>query len=257
MANSSSKCTLDNLLKAVLSLGNQDQNAAYPPSIFQQHFNIATSFLISACVKVYPDNPTVVDILAPYVEIAALAIQNGLVNLPTQNNTQGGLPPYRNLLDAPLIYVNPSATGPCATEQPPITTPQQFQLANLRGGCQQRSIQIMARNEFADRTTSDYNYPTHNDPIGYFFESNSIKICPFDVTRVEVMYVRQELYYVYGYIQNPDDTYYFNPATSVESEWGSSAFDPLFKALISMYAAYVSDPMLTDWSKVLNQAGIL
>ncbi len=82
-------------------------------------------------------------------------------------------------------------------------------------------------------------------------------MAPYDIPKVDVMYVINEPTYVYGYIEQPDGTYIFNPATSVQSDWGSNAFEPIYKGIMSLYAAYSRNTSLRDWSLILNKEGIL
>ena len=127
----------------------------------------------------------------------------------------------------------------------------------MKGGCKLNSVTIVPQSEFADLTASAYRYPTYSKPIGYFSGQKQIRICPYDLKKVAVLYVRDELLYNYGYITQPDDTYIFDPATSTESEWGGNAFPYLFKGVLALYGAYSSDPTISSFSQILNSAGIL
>jgi hypothetical protein len=242
-----SASTLQNILTAVLANANQDQNMQYPPSIYQAHFNTATSLLISALVKVYPSKPEIIDMLLPFVNVAPIPLSNGLIQLPDD---------YRNILGSPSIYVNAQASAECSGEVPTMT-PQQFAVANLKGGCQRRPIRIVSQTEFDYLTTSSYKAPTYNDPIGFFTSAKSIKVCPYDLTKCFLLYTFQEPIFVYGYFLNPDDSYTFNLNTSIESTWGSNAFESLFKAVNNLYAIYARDKEMSDWAAILNERGIL
>lgn len=248
MAANVSKCSLDNMLTSILAQANTEQNQTYPPNIYQAHYNIATSFLISECVRLYPSNNEIVDIISPFVSVQRIPITDGLLVLP---------PEYRNVLGSPSIVVNNGKEGECGGDIPVITTPQQFQTATLKAGCTRRPIRIVSQSEFDYISTSEFRPPTYWDPIGYYLSNKSIKICPYDLTKVDVMFVMNEPTFIYGYTLNPDDTYYFNLSTSVESLWGSSAFVPLFKAITALYSAYTRDSSMQNWSEILNKEGIL
>lgn len=244
-----SKCTLDGMLQSVLGVALQEQNMAYPPHIFQSQFNAVTSMLISALAKSYPDNPMVVDQLDPFVKFCMLPVKNGYVTLPED---------YRNMLGSPYIFANPKQDGECGAA-PQITTQQEMQVAQNKGQCKVNPLYIVSQAEFSERTKSTYNFPTHKTPIAYFSGKKQLKVCPYDLTRVAILYVVNEESYVYPYIVNPDDTYYFNatdPAL-VESQWNSNAFQPIFNAMLALYSAYSRDQELGNWAQIISKQGIL
>lgn len=222
---------------------------AYPPGIFQSQFNTATSLLKTALIKQYPDNPQVVDILDPFVKFVVSPAQNGLIKLPDD---------YSNILGSPYIFTNPNKDAECGSI-PPITTLQQFQVAQNKGACHVTPVYIVPQAEFSERVRSSVDHPTHEFPIGYFTGNGGIKICPYDLTKVFVLYAKKEKNYVYTYTVNPDDTYVVNASDPnfIESEWGTPAFEYLFKAMCSLYAAYVRDPEMTNWTQILTERGIL
>lgn len=234
------------MLKAVLSVSGEEQSSFYSPRVYQDQFNVVTSLLISALVKAYPSNPVVIDQLEPFVEMKLLPVKDGYVDLPED---------YRDILGAPYIFVNQKSDGECGGDIEPLTA-QAFKVQNLKGTCRTRPVQILPESEFHYRTDSTYNYPTLDAPIGYFSGKKQIKICPYDLSKVAVMYVKKETTYIYGYLTQPDDTFLFDINTSVESEWNSNAFTPIFTALCSLYAAYAKDQELTGWAALLNEKGI-
>jgi len=253
MAAPVSSCSLDNMLKAVLASANQDQNQVLPPSIYSSMRSSITSMLISALVKEYPSNPVVLDMLRPFVNVAYIPIVDGYITLPDD---------YRDILGSPSIVAAKNNTGECGcdkgeTEQPDITTEQQFKIAIQKSRCLTRPITIVPQSEFDYLTTSAYKPPTYIDPVGYMYGSNKIKVCPFDLTKVKLQYVRYEVPEVYGYITQPDDSFIFDATTSVESEWTSAAFTPIYNAMNALYAAYSKDENLRDFSSILRQGGIL
>jgi len=241
-----SKSSLDNLLKSILSVISEEQNAIYPPAIFSQQVNVITALLLNKLVKMYPGDPISIDMLSPFMMFAMQPVQNGIFSMPLN---------YRNILGAPYVFKKD------CSEVPQITTYQQFLTAQLKGGCSAVPITIVSESEYSVRTSSTYKRPTHENPIGYFTMQvngqTSVKVCPYDLGTVAVLYVRQEKTYTYGYIPQPDDTYIFDPTTTVDSEWGSSAFQPIFDALLSLFSAYVKDPEMTSWSRILSQEGLL
>lgn len=236
------KSTLQNVMQSVLSVGNSEQNAAYPPYIFDNHFNIVTSFLLDALSKTYPTN---VDMLLNFIQAKKIPVTNGYVQLPDE---------YRNLLGAPSITVKPD--GKDCSESIVIDTASEFKTANLKGGCKTYPITIVSKEEWDARTTSEYAYPTYENPIGLFTGEKRIKVCPYDLAVVEVTYVKKEKVYRYGYIMQPDDTFIFDQNGTVQSEWGDAAFKPLFKGCMTLYSAYSRDNTIIEWSELLKKTDL-
>lgn len=240
------KSSLDNVLKAVLAVSQEDQNFYYAPHIYTQHRNIIESLLISALVKSFPANPVIIDQLAPFIKISLIPITNGYVQLPDD---------YRNILGTPYIFSNPNSTSECVPQEP--LTPENFRVGILKSGCRLNPVTIVPQSEFADRTISTYAPPDFENPIGYFIDNNKIKVCPFNLTKVGVMYVRKERLLNYGYVSQPDDTYLYDETTTIDTEFGSNAFEMIFNACMALYSAYAKDKDLQSWTEILKTQGIL
>lgn len=241
------KAAMDNVLQSVLAIAQQDQNMSYPPFIFQNHYNIVVSFILDSAIKIYPNSPFLIDVIDGYVSVAMLPVKNGYIDLP---------PDYRNLLGSPYIFANPKQDGECG-QIPDISTPQQFQVAQNKAQCKMNPVTIVSQAEFTEKTRSTFDYPTHEYPLGYFSGKKQIKICPYDLTVVGVLYAQQEQNYVYGYEIQPDDSYINDPTTTNDSLFGNSAFSYLVKGCTALYAAYSRDPELSNFSQVLSQASII
>lgn len=251
MALNTSKSGLQNLLTALLAPANQDQNFFLPPYIFSSFVNTVTSFLLDKCVALYPDNAQLIDIVSPFVKVACIPPSGGLIVLPAD---------YRNILGAPSVIVNKA--GECGDATIPITTPQQFLTATLKGGCNRRPITIVAQSEFDYLTTSSYKSPTFFNPIGYFVGQNEngqnqIRICPAQLSKVYVMYVKQEKIYNYAYISQPDDTFVIDPVNTIDTEWNNSAYSSILKGLIHLYGIYSRDKQFSDWAMALSQISLV
>ena len=243
-----SKSSLQNLLAALLSTANQDQNMFLPPGFYSSMVNTVTSILIDQCVRLYPDNQSVVDILDSFVKISTITPSGGLIQLPDD---------YRNLLGAPSIIVKADKKGECGDLSIPINTPQQFLTATLKGGCNRRPITIVSQSEFDYLTTSTYKKPSYWDPIGFFTGQKQIKVCPVDLSKVFVLYVKQEQIYNYAYIMQPDDTFVQDVENSIDTEWGNAAFGSLFKGINHLYGIYSRDKQFSDWATLLSQISIV
>lgn len=253
MSINNSKSSLQNLLTALLSVANQDQNMFLTPAIFSSMINTVTSFLIDKCVEIYPHSPMTLDIIDPFVKIEAVTPSGGMIKLPDD---------YRNILGSPSIIVKGDKKGECGDTGVPITNAQQFLTATLRGGCIRRPITIVSQSEFDYLTTSSYKAPTFWDPIAFNAGNDDqgrkqLKVCPHDVTKVYIMYAKKEQVYNLGYQMNPDDTYFLDPATTVDTEWGNAAFVPLFKGLNHLYGIFSRDKEFSNWAMTLSQISIL
>lgn len=235
------------MLKAVLSVANEEQSMFYSPRIYSEQYNVVTSLLKSALVKAFPMNPMVIDQLEPFIDIQVMPVQDGYVTLPED---------YCNILGSPYVISNPKSDCECGTVIEEPLTAQTFKTQTLKGGCHLRPVVIYPESEFIERTDSEYKKPSWEAPIGFFSGKRQIKICPYDATRVFIMFVKNEKKYNYGYITQPDDTYLFDINTTVESEWTSAAFDPIFKAMVSLFAIYAKDPEMTNWAAFLSKEGL-
>ena len=245
MANDNVK--LDLMLRSILSVANEDQNFFYSPKIYSDQYNAVTGLLLSELCKVFPSRQDLFDMIFPFMETQVIMVKNGYIELPDN---------YRNLLGSPSISVRPDGSSLC--DKPIIIdTESEFKVANLKGGCKSRPVKMVPISEWDYLTSSTYNFPTYNDPIGCFFSTKRFKVCPYDIGKVEVRYARQEKKVLYNYISQPDDTFLFNPIGSEESEWTNAAFTPLFNGLVTLYSAYAKDNELTNWAVILSQKGIL
>lgn len=244
-----SKCSCQSLLNALLGVALQEQNMQIPPFIFSQWLNTITSLLISALVKAYPSNPQVLDMLDPFINFLPLVCKNGYITLPGE---------YRNIIGSPYVLINGNKEGQCVDVEN-IDSQSKFQVAINKGQCLATPVLIVPQSEFANRTSSTYDYPDHDFPIGYYSGKKQIKICPYDLSRVFLLYARNEAVVNMTYIQQPDDTYLIDPTNPFfqDTEWTSAAFDPIYKALTSLYSAYSRDQELFNWSTFLIKEGIL
>jgi hypothetical protein len=240
-----SKASINNMVIAILGLGNSEQNAVYPPNIISAHYNAATSFLLSKGAKIYPDDESTLDILDPYVKKKVEQVKGGYVTLPDD---------YRNLLGSPMIVTKENGCAECDTETETVSNGQFEQLV-LKSGCQKTSLVIVPQSEFSELTSSTYMYPTVNNPVGYFSGSKQIKVCPPNIKAVEFLYLKQEEIYNYGYTMQPDDTFVFDKNTTKDGLWTSAAFEPMFRLMFAMYTAYTRDNQLRDWAMFIEQNG--
>lgn len=243
-----SRCGLQNMLTAILSVANAEQDLSYPPFIYESQINTATSLLLSKCVREFLISQTIQDIINPFQKSTKLPIENGVANLP---------PDYRDMLGNPGTNVRPD--GKDCSDPLPVETQEQFKVANLRGGCRTVPIYPVSISEWDELTTSTYAFPTLDNAICCYFESGKLKVCPYDVSKVELRYARKEKMCLATYIMQPDDTFILDPSNPnfQDTEWTDAAFAELFKMMFSLYSAYSRDNDLRDWTQILNKEGII
>lgn len=252
-----SQASLNSVLRKVLSAGNKEANQMYPPHIYEEHYNITTNFIIDECVRLYPTEQSVVDIIRPFLKVKFAPLKNGVLEFPED---------YRNLLGA-AINVNDSTMKPCDCEEkiypndPLALTKAQLDQKKAEVGCRGLDIVILDITEFNHRSRHPYKKPSTDKfskrpPIGGIYEGRGIKICPYDISHAEMYYVRKPKEYQFGYTLNPDDTYVFNPLTSTESEWEDTALQYLIKGISSLYAIYTRDGEMRDWTLELKKIGL-
>jgi hypothetical protein len=252
VALNTSKSGFQQLLSALLSVANQDQNMFLPPWVFSAMVNTVTSFLIDKCVDIFPSNPQVIDILYPFIRLCPIAPSGGTIVLP---------PDYRNILGAPSIIVKDDKSGECG-EAVTIKTPQQFLAANLKGGCIRRPITIVPQSEFDYLTTSTYKKPDVWNPAGYNAGINEngqklIRICPTDLSKVYLLYVKQENIYNLGYEMMPDETFIIDANSTIDTEWDNPATSSLMKGLTALYGAYSRDREFSNFANILRESNLL
>lgn len=233
------------MLEAVLSTSGQEQNQFYPPHIYTAHYNTATSWLISKIVEIFPTAQQFVDIIEPFLVTKNVLVQNGFVEIPKD---------CRNFLDAG-ISVKVDYSQECG-DVPQAVREQTFKDGVNRGGCISRPIAIVDQTEWDLLTVHPFKHPTYEYPIGCFFGGGKLKVCPYNISNVQIRYVRDEGKYQYGYIIQPDDTYIWDKNTTVETEWNTNAFEYLYKAISTLYSVWSKEPVLRNWTQELKQIGL-
>jgi hypothetical protein len=246
MAEYNNKVTLQAMLTAVLSNANSEQNQMYPPSIFSAHFNAVTSYIISTIAENLESKSIYSDCIEPFIIVKKFSLKNGYLELPTN---------YRNYWEAG-VSVKQDFSGNCNDDQSDLTE-KEFKDGIKKSNCISRPLTLLNQSEWDDRTTSSYKYPTYNDPVCRIVGGRRLQVCPYDIPNVELRYIRNEKTATYGYVNQPDDTYIFDLATSVESEWTNAAFKYLYEGLNTLYGVYTRDKDFREWSIELKKIGLL
>lgn len=247
--------TLDSILRKVLSIGNKEQNQHYPPSVFTQHVNIATNVVLNELCKNYPKTQDYIDLLLPFIDKATLPVMDGVVKIPLE---------YRRLLNIGVYVVDDNGTlkpsnekGICDAEfdgDPTVESAGKKKADELKKKCKTNEVDILSVGEWNNRTSHSYKMPKLDHPIACQFEDGSIKICPFDVSTVEVRFVKNPKEYVYGYAELPDGTYQFNANTSIESEWNTTATEAIVNSVVTLYSVYLRDMELENGIVQIKQS---
>lgn len=243
------------MLTSVLSTSGKEQNMHYPPYIFDAHYNAVTNWLLDELAKQWSGNQSIRDIGRPFLLSQEERVVNGEVTLPKE---------YRNLLGVG-ITVTEDFSKDCGclgkTEEifendPLAPTPDQIRMKRERTKCISHELTMVDIGEFNKRSTHSYKKPTLKKAIGVQKDANKIKVCPFDLSYVELRMFRIPKVYRFGYKNNGDDTYSFDSKTSEESEWTDNAVQYLLKGLNTLYSMYTKDQEMRDWNLELKKLGV-
>jgi hypothetical protein len=246
--------SMDSILRKVLSQGGKEQSAMYPPRIFQEHFNITTNWIIDEVVKLYPDSHAVAEIVRPFLVSKELPVVNGKVAFADD---------YRNMLGISM-NVTEDLSKDCGCkgdkkiyDNDPLKPTESQATATLeKAKCISHDLRIVDIDEFGNLSTHLYKKPTYKNPISVVKKGTEIKVCPYDISHVEVVYIREPKEYVYGYKELPDHTYEFDKNTTEESEWNNTAMQYLIKGVTSLYSIYTRDGDMQNWNEVIKKVGL-
>lgn len=243
--------TLDRTYRQVLAQGNAEQNQHYPPNVFDTHYNAVTSFILTEGVKVFGENQYIKDLLRPFLKVVLLPVKFGKAELPED---------YRHYTGASIFVKKDFSDCMVIDELSPNTPPTKEQLQDAQEKSKSISwdVDMVEEDEYSDITNNSYKFPTWEFPIGCIFESDYIKVCPYEIPFIELHYIRQPSIYKYGYGTNTDDSIYYAPTMTgfMETEWRTNADDLLFKAMNTLYAMYVRDGELGNAMAALKEKGL-
>jgi hypothetical protein len=246
--------TLDSVLRKVMAQANAEQNQHYPPAIFTEHFNLATSWLIDEIMKVFPGEQHVVDLVSPFMETADVIVKNGKIPFPKNYRHYTGM----------AIFTTPDYKSACGCDEAKENQTDVFSTISdadiilekkAKRICIAQDVKLVDIDSWNNLTLHPYKQPTLQKPIACIFQGDGIKICP-QPPSVEMRYIRQPKIYNYGYTMLPDDSYQVDPKTTIESEWNDNAASYLFRAINTLYSGYVRDPEQRDLALQLTKIGL-
>lgn len=242
--------TMDSVLRKVLAQANADQNQHYPPHIFTEHFNLATSWLIDSIMKVFPGEQHIVDLISPFMEVSDIIVRNGKIAFPKGYRHYTGMG----------IFITEDAKKACGCDEAKsdsdsLSTTDELEEKRSKRICLSQDVTLVDIDEWNDLTTHPYKPPTLKKPIACIFQGDGIKICPVPPS-VELRFIRQPKVYQYGYKMMPDDSYQVDQDPDLESEWNDNAASYLFRAVNTLYSGYVRDPEQRDLARQLQQIGL-
>jgi hypothetical protein len=166
---------------------------------------------------------------------------------------------FRHLITC-SIAVNETASSKCeceSLESDDIDSPLYTDRPKNAEKCRFIPINMLSDDMFNRQTTSGFIKPSYNKPIGKFSDGNRIKICPTDITHVEVRYIRNPKQYQIGYKLMPDDTWQVDVSSPnhVESECNLSMENRLVSAMVTLYSMYSQDRELKVGIDELKKGG--
>lgn len=223
------------------------QSRTVPPDIYDAIYNTSASWLVDKIVELWPKDQSYVDIIEPFLKTEIVRVVGGNITLPES---------YRNFLDVGAL-VEGDFTGKCKDCDDYEVDSQavllrKYNQAISKSGCKRQAIRIVDQTEWDYLTQDAFDFPTITQPIGCFFGTKQIRICPAEIAIVELRYLINENIYRYGYIPQPDDTFIFNPVTSVESQFTNAAFSKLYKPAMALLSLYLRDGNLAGFVQGLN-----
>jgi hypothetical protein len=223
----------------VLAQGNKDQNQYYPPHVFETHFKLASDWLKDELAKLYPTSQTVIDLLEPYMIPELLQVVNGAATLPDSKK-------YRNLLGFAFFVTDKKKCTPMAGSEfsfidPANPTADEIAALNARMQDDSKTIDMTSVADWEYYKAHPYKKPKFDSAKGCFFGGGIVKFAPLGIPFVECRYIKIVPEYKYGYQMQPDETYVFDPNTTVEEPWTEVAIPYLFKAVNVLYANYCKD----------------
>jgi hypothetical protein len=243
--------TLQRAIDNVLSVANKEQNSMYTPSMATMHFNIASSFVLGEIKRLYPESRSIIEFAKPFYKTSIKTVNSSIVTLESNHDYLVGI----------SIAVNEDSTSPCnckVLESDDPNSPLFTEMQTQKMPCTFINVSILEEDTFNHKTTESFIKPSYNYPIGKYVSGNNIKICPNDITHVELSYLCQPKKYQIGYNLMLDDTWQIDDTlpTHVESEWHINVEPHFFKAMSFLYSMGVKDSELKTANNELKKLGL-
>lgn len=243
--------TLDRTYRQILSTGNSEQNQTYPPNVFDTDYNLVTSFILTEGVKLFGENQYIKDLLRPYLKIMLIPVQFGKAKLPQDYRHYTGISIFGSQDKTKCMQIAGLEPGEAPTDAQLKDAQEEFKSISW-------DLDLVEEDEYNQLTSHSYKFPTLKKAIGCIFESDCIKVAPYDIPFIELHYIRQPKIYKYGYAPNPDDTFSYDPTMTgaVETEWRTNADDLLYKGVQTLYSMRQRDNELRDGMTLLKKEGL-
>jgi len=251
--------TWQEVITATVELaGNKEQNAHIPPYIASNAGRLVTDFCLNEIARIYPNNNRIVDKGRPFLKRKLVEVVNGLATMP---------PDYRNILSVSIATTD-KMDAPCDCKNDCDQCDEEGIKDDTNGGlyengqrtepCKYREVKILTSSEYDLASMSRLRPPSYEKPIGMFVDRTTFKVCPREVTYIEVRYLKHPVKSEIGYKMMPDDTWQIDTASPsyVELEWERNIFPEFFKAFTSLYALHTRDGNLVNWNNQLKEIGI-
>lgn len=214
---------VDRPYERVKDLSRKDKSGYTDPDEYNRNLREAQHILMSFYLdqldsrQVFPEN------LNPFIKrIASVPIANNAITRPTD---------LRYVLE---VYGGHwDGFGGCDTGVKPFVSYYQANYAKSH--------------EVGNRKSSAIRKPSKTNPMWYY-EGDTIRLEPEDVTHATIRYVRLPVNAVYGYsVDLVNDRLVFNPATSVNLEWLEQDEHNIVDLLLFMKGLETRDTALIQW----------
>lgn len=249
----------DTVLRAVLAQANKEQNMHYPPGVYTTHFRLASDTLKDELVKLYPTSQIIIDLLRPGLDFKKLPVRNGTIDISMLKDKDGN-PTYRNLIGCSFFIADDKECEPHLFKEfsdPRNPTQGELDQVNAELSADSKPITMITLGEWEYFTPHPYKKPKEfKKAKGCIFSANIIKVLPVNIPFVEVRMVTKVPQFFYGYKMLPDETYIFDPGSTIEEMWDEPAIPYLVKAVNLLFSNYLRDTEYIASAKDLRDNGL-
>src|ERR1700761_6508179 len=178
MATITNDQTLDRTLRQVLAEGNAEQNQHYPPNVFDTHYNLVTSFILTEGIKVFGENQYIKDLLRPFHKIVLIPVRFGKAKLPDDYRHYTGISIFGDKTKKECLKIDGLEDGQTPTKEQLEDAQEKYKSISW-------DLDLKEVDEYNKLTSHSYKFPTLKKAIGCIFESDCIKVAPYEIPFIE------------------------------------------------------------------------